>query len=91
MTYEEYVLSKTNKFVYRGQSEEELKIILQNSFGYNCSAIRKGDEYIPVKPPAGTIFVGNDVNNGWIADKKAFYGWNIQFVKGLISDEIKFK
>ena len=88
MTYKEYVLSKTNKFVYKGESEEELKIVLKSVFGYDISTYRENES---IKPPAGTIFVGTDVNNGWISDKHAFYGWNIQFCKNVTSDEIKFK
>ena len=91
MTYEEYVLSKTNKFVYKGESEEELKIILRDVFDYDFSTYRENHKYEPIKPPAGTIFVGTDVNDGWISDKHAFYGWNIQFCKSVTSDEIKFK
>ena len=91
MTYEEYVLSKTNKFVYKGESEEELKIALKSVFGYDISTYRESHKYESIKPPAGTIFVGTDVNNGWISDKHAFYGWSIQFCKNVTSDEIKFK
>ena len=57
----------------------------------NCKIKSKEQFYEPIKPPAGTIFVGTDVNNGWISDKHAFYGWNIQFCKSVTSDEIKFK
>lgn len=34
-----------------------------------------------VKPPCGIIYVYDDVNRGWIADKAAFYGWNFMIVK----------
>ena len=91
MTYEEYVLSKTNKFVYKGESEEQLKTALKNIFEYDISAYREEHKYEPIKPPIGTIFVGTDVNSGWISDKHAFYGWNIQFCKSITSDKIKFK
>lgn len=91
MTYEEYVLSKTNKLIYKGQSEEELKKILKNVYGYDYSIIPQGNEYKPIKPPAGTIFVGKDMNKDWITTKKSFFGWNIQFVKEIDSNNIRFK
>lgn len=43
----------------------------------------KNHKYDPVKPPVGIIYVGNDEDKGWISDKLAFQGWNIQIVNNM--------
>ena len=66
----------TNKrtiFMYSSSmSEDDLKIALgvDETMKY---------PYESGKPPVGIIFVDNENNIGWIADKHAFYGWNIMF------------
>ena len=67
------------EYIYNGESEEELKEKLKNIFGESCLYARC--KYESVKPPCGIIYVYDDVNRGWIADKAAFYGWNFMIVK----------
>lgn len=43
----------------------------------------KNHKYDPVKPPVGIIYVRNDEDKGWISDKLAFQGWNIQIVNNM--------
>lgn len=52
--------------------------------------IEEDKKYIPIKPPAGTIFVGKDMKTGWISNINSFYDSNIQFVN-VDSKLIKFK
>ena len=91
MTYDEYMLTKRNIFIYNGQSEEELKKDLFNSYKYDCLNIDEQYKYLSIKPPAGTIIVGSDMMDKWISSKQAFYGWNIQIVKDYATKEIKIK
>lgn len=74
---EESVMLK--EYIYNGESEEELKEKLKNIFGERC--LYERCKYESVKPPCGIIYVYDDVNRGWIADKAAFYGWNFMIVK----------
>ena len=45
MTYEEYMLSKQNRIVYKGQTENELKEIIRNIYGYNYEIIEEDKKY----------------------------------------------
>lgn len=80
-----------NVIIYNGQSEEELKKYLFTFFKYDCTNIDEKYKYLSIKPPAGTILIGSDMMDKWIADKQAFCGWNIQIVKDYATKEIKIK
>jgi len=92
MTYKEYMLTKNKYYVYKGETEEELISNIKHIFSED-SALPYPEYNQHYKPPMGTIFVGKDyINNEvWINSYTALYGWNIQFVKDIISDNIKFK
>lgn len=45
-------------------TENELKEIIRNIYGYNYEIIEEDKKYIQIKPPAGTIFVGKDMKTG---------------------------
>lgn len=67
------------EYIYNGESEEELKERLKNIFGDGCLCERY--KYDSVKPPIGAIYVYDEFNNGWIAGKAAFCGWNFVIVR----------
>lgn len=81
MTYKEYMATKP-RFVYHGESETELKEKLENITGHKYMDT-KNHKYDPVKPSVGIIYVRNDEDKGWISDKLAFQGWNIQIVNNM--------
>ena len=81
MTYKEYMATKP-RFVYHGESETELKEKLENITGHKYMDTNN-HKYDPVKPPVGIIYVRNDEDKGWISDKLAFQGWNIQIVNNM--------
>lgn len=75
-------------FIYKGQTEKALLISLKHQFKYDISGI-ENEIYTPRNHSVGKIYVGEDVNQGWIIEKKAFYGWDIVHIAGLASYELK--
>lgn len=74
--YKDNFLEQQKRYVYNGETEEELHDIL-SKIGLICD--KNYDQ--PLKPPIGTIIVRENKKNSWIFQKKCFYGWNVLLTK----------